>query len=81
MVRIYCILCPTHCHSLVVLIKSLCKIYQVEPRFWSIPSFFHLPLSDGSCSAFFETPRVVVHGHNLGCLTEKVFVASYPKSC
>ena len=40
------------------------------------------PLSlTGSCSAFSEIPRAVVHGHSLGCLSEKVLVASYPKLC
>ena len=42
---------------------------------------FSASLSDGSCSAFSEIPRAVVHCHSLGCLSEKVLVASYPKLC
>ena len=76
----YPILRPTHRRNPVVSI-SLRKIYQVEPRFWSTLTFSRLSLSDGSCSAFSETPRAVVHGHSLGCLSEKVLMASYPKLC
>ena len=49
--------------------------------FLSIPKFFRLSLSDGSCSAFSEILRAVVHGHSIRCLSEKVLVSSYPKLC
>ena len=80
MVPCYRILRPTRRRNPVVSI-SLRKIYQVEPRFWSTLTFSRLFLSDGSCSAFSETPRAVVHGHSLGYLSEKVLMASYPKLC
>ena len=46
-----------------------------------VPLRFPASLSDGSCSAFSEIPRAVVHGHSLGCLSEEVLVASSPKLC
>ena len=42
---------------------------------------FSASLSDGYCSAFSKISRVVVHGHSLERLSEKVLMASYPKLC
>ena len=62
-----------------------CQFLCARSIKWSpvsgVPLRFPASLSDGSCSAFSEIPRAVVHGHSLGCLSEEVLVASSPKLC
>ena len=74
-----------HFYALPVAAVLWCQFLCARSIKWSpvsgVRSSLPASLSDGSCSAFSEIPRAVVHGHSLGCLSEEVLVASSSKLC